>query len=132
MSERNRNDTDKTYYNMWKSEMKAKDRWRNKVSAIDKAYEGKMSAFNQQLDAFNQGVARYQSGLNAFNAEMQARDEAASRPPIVLAQSGEANAQRPTGRRRGTGRGSLLVGNTGGYNPATGGSGGLGSRSLLG
>lgn len=128
MSENNRHDTDKTFYNMWKAETAAKQKWRDQIAKIDKNYESQMGQFTKGLEAFNKGVASFQD-------EMKARAEAASRPPIPLVESGEPATQTaPSGRlRRGTGRGTLLAGNTGGFNPATGGNrlGGL-QRSLLG
>jgi hypothetical protein len=130
MSENSRHSTDKTYYNMWKSEMKAKEKWRKQVEKIEENYNTQVEGYNRGLESYNTGVQSYQQGLVALQSEMQAREEAASRPPIALIESGEANRPR-TGQRRSTGRGTLLAGNTGGFNPATGG-GRLGGRSLLG
>ena len=128
MSENNRHDTDKTYYNAWKSETAAKQKWRDQIAKIDKNYESQMGRFNKGLASFNKGVT-------AFQNEIKARAEAASRPVIPLVESGEAaKPAESSGRlRRGTGRGTLLAGNTGGFNPATGGGrlGGM-QRSLLG
>lgn len=127
-TEDSRHSTDKTYYNMWKSEMGDKKKWRDQIAKLDKNYEKQMGRFNKGLESYNKGVT-------AFQNELKARAEAASRPVIPLIESGEATTQTaPSGRlRRGTGRGTLLAGNTGGFNPATGGNrlGGL-QRSLLG
>jgi hypothetical protein len=111
MSERNRNDTDKTAYNIWKQEMAAKDRWRQDIARIE---------------------AEYTKQADAYNAEMKARSEAAKIPqPQAPASEIEAQKRKaPAARKRPA---TLLAGETGGYNPATGGNrlGGM-QRSLLG
>jgi hypothetical protein len=127
MNESASGSTDKTYYNMWKSETAAKDRWRDSVKAGEKAYGERVEQFNKRLTSF-------QKGLNAFNTEMTERAKAAMRPPIELISTNESPDPKSGQRtRRGVGRGSLLTGSTGGFNPATGGNrlGGA-QRSLLG
>lgn len=111
ISERNRHDTDKTIYNAWKQEMAAKDRWRQDIARMEADY-------NKQADA--------------YNAEMKARQQAANVPqPQAPASEVEAQKRKtPSARKRPA---TLLAGDTGGYNPATGGNrlGGQ-MRSLLG
>jgi hypothetical protein len=110
MSERNANDTDKTYYNAWKQEMAAKERVRQENAAMD---------------------ASYNRSADAYNAEMQERKKA-SDVPQPQAPASEVAEQKRTQQGKRKPRASLLAGETGGYNPATGNTGRLGQRSLLG
>jgi hypothetical protein len=77
----------------------------------------------------------YQRQLEEYQKKLREQQESAARTqamtPPEAQQIGPAQQPQDNRLRRNTNRGSLLAGNTGGYNPATGG-GRLGGRSLLG
>jgi hypothetical protein len=80
-------------------------------------------------------VAEYARRLKEQMDKMRDMQASADRTQVMAppaAQDFNAGAEEDDKRlRRSSARGSLLAGNTGGYNPATGG-GRLGGRSLLG
>jgi hypothetical protein len=80
-------------------------------------------------------VAAYQKQLAEYAKKMRDLQQAAEQTQVIAppaAQDFSKGADEGDKRlRRSSARGSLLAGNTGGYNPATGG-GRLGGRSLLG
>lgn len=101
--------------------------------------EGQITEANrvaqEQAAAAAAQAAQYNRRLAEQMAKIREMQESAERtqamqPPAAqdFSKTGEQEDKR---LRRSSARGSLLAGNTGGYNPATGG-GRLGGRSLLG
>jgi hypothetical protein len=88
-----------------------------------------------QQAAYDAQVAEYNRLLAEQAAKIREIQESAERTQVMAppeAQDFSKGAEQDDKRvRRSSSRGSLLAGNTGGYNPATGG-GRLGGRSLLG
>lgn len=81
-------------------------------------------------------VAEYNRRLAEQAQKMREMQESAERtqammPPDAQEFGGPSGTADPRVRKR-SNRGSLLAGETGGYNPATGSAGRLGGRSLLG
>jgi hypothetical protein len=88
------------------------------------------AAQEAQVAEYNRRMAEQMEKIR----EQQEATASAERTQAMTPPDAQAiGAQNQTaGRRRRSNRGSLLAGDTGGYNPATGSAGRLGARSLLG
>jgi hypothetical protein len=101
------------------NEILNKRNWRLQIAQTDNSYAQSISSFNKQVEDYNAKM----------RPETTARIEAANMPQPTPQPTPQQTSD-PRVRRRNE-RGTLLAGNTGGFNPATGG-GRLGGRSLLG
>lgn len=109
---------------------------RQQIAAQQAAYQAQIAARQKQVEDYNrqlaERMAQIQERQSAASAGGSPAAAAMPEPPEAQSFGGsQANVQGSRARRR-SNRGSLLAGDTGGYNPATGSSGRLGARSLLG
>lgn len=68
----------------------------------------------------------------AQQEQMESMERTQIVPPPAPPEAQSMNVDEQRKKKAGSMRGSLMAGDTGGYNPATGSAGRLGGRSLLG
>ena len=100
---------------------------KGQMAEANRVAQQRAALAQQQVETYERQLADYAKKMR----EMQQANEPAQATAPPAAQNFSQRTEEDKRYRRSSARGSLLAGNTGGYNPATGG-GRLGGRSLLG